>query len=189
MRAIVGLALAGLCLASAGVQADELPRRKAGQWEVKMSGTGGMPPMTAQHCVDEKTDAAMQKRATQADGADCSRQSFRKTGSGFEFDSVCKVSGTTMTTHGVATGDYDRAYAIDMTTRYQPALHGMTEQKMRIDARYLGACKGGMKPGDISMNGMTFNMLEGGAMGAGKKVKPEDMQRLIEQMKKQQGMQ
>ena len=54
-----------------------------------------------------------------------------------------------------------------------PSIPGMApggETKMTIEAKYLGACQAGQKPGDIIMaNGMKMNVLDmpkmGGAMG------------------------
>ena len=40
-----------------------------------------------------------------------------------------------------------------MLIRYDPPQHGMKEMKMSQDARWLGACKAGQKPGDVMMPG------------------------------------
>ena len=47
-----------------------------------------------------------------------------------------------------------------MKTRFSPPMHGMSQSNMTLDARWLGACKAGQKPGDVimpNMGGMNMN--------------------------------
>jgi hypothetical protein len=75
--------------------------------------------------------------------------------------SVCRHQGTTATTDAVITGDFDKAYRNDMVTRFSPPQNGIKEMKMVQEARWLGPCKPGQKPGDVIMPGMgKFNMQE-----------------------------
>jgi hypothetical protein len=64
------------------------------------------------------------------------------------------MSGTTTTTRGVFTGQFDSSYKGDIKSTYEPPLHGMKESASMIEAKWVGACKPGQKPGDISMPGM-----------------------------------
>ena len=68
--------------------------------------------------------------------------------------SLCKLEGTTATTDAVISGDFDSSYRNDMQIRYNPPQHGMSEMKMTQEARWIGPCKPGQKPGDIMMPGM-----------------------------------
>lgn len=181
-----------LCLGAASTafgQVDDLPKRKPGMWEMQMqSGHMQGRTMTMLQCIDEKTDADMQRRALEGNGMGrCAKTSFRKTGNGYEVDSVCSHDNRTMTSHGVITGDFQSAYQIDMRSRFDPPLEsGAKEAKSFMTVRYLGACRDGMVPGDVSMNGMKMNMNRGPmAPGEMKNMSPEDMKKMMEQMKKQ----
>ena len=134
---------------------DAMPKRKAGMWEMKMENPmmHGISVTTLQ-CIDEKTDAEMQKSAMKQKDYECSKQSFKKTSNGFEAESVCKSDKMTVTSKIVASGDFQSAYKMDMTSRMDPTPQGMpAEMKSTINVRYLGAtCEAGMKPGDTKVN-------------------------------------
>ena len=63
------------------------------------------------------------------------------------------MRGTTATTTGVFTGQFDSSYKADIKSTYEPPLHGMKQSAATREAKWLGACKPGQKPGDISMPG------------------------------------
>jgi hypothetical protein len=167
-------------LAAAPAFAIDLPTRKAGLWEMKMVFEGrSMPPMTMRQCIDAATDKAMQAQygSGGAAGATCSKQDFRNAGGSMTFDSICKNGASTMTTHGVITGSFDSAYTmkINSTREGGPPAPGMAatgESHMTIEAKHIGPCEAGQKPGDIMMgNGMTMNVkdmqrMAPGGMGA-----------------------
>jgi len=74
--------------------------------------------------------------------------------------SVCKFEGTTATTDATFIGAFDSAYKGDMKIRYTPPMHGLSESKMTMEAKWLGPCKPGQKPGDVimpNMKGMNMN--------------------------------
>jgi hypothetical protein len=170
----VVLALAVIVAAPAAAQ--DLPTRKSGLWEMKMVFEGrSTPPMTMRQCIDPGTDKAMQAQygSGGAAGATCSKKDFRNAGGTMTFDSVCKIGASTMTTHGVITGSFDSAYTmkINSTREGGPQVPGMAaggESHMTIEAKHIGPCEAGQKPGDIMMgNGMKMNVLEMQKMGAG----------------------
>lgn len=175
----------GLSLLSGAICAQnfDMPKRKPGQWEIKMESAmmRGMVT-TMEQCIDEKTDAEMQKQNMQGQGkSDCKLTSSKKTASGWEFDTVCKQEQTTMSGHSVMSGDFQSAYQMDNTTTFTPPLQGMKEMKSTMKVRYLGACKADMKPGDMTVNGMKIG--QGGAAGQ-PKMSPEDMKKMMEAMQK-----
>lgn len=145
------LALAGLV---PPVGAADLPARKPGLWEIqtRMEGMpGGMGPI--QQCIDRHTDNVMQQ---QAEGMkpDCSRMEVKPQGAGrIVMHSVCRIEGSTATTDAVFTGSFESGYKNEMQVRYNPPLHGMREARMTQEARWLGPCKPGQKPGDVIMPG------------------------------------
>ena len=167
--AVVAVAL----LFAAPATALDMPTRKTGLWEMKMVFDGrNMPAQTMQQCIDPATDKAMQARYGGAQGS-CSKQDVADAGGTMTFDTVCKVGAATTTTHGVVTGSFDSAYTMQITSKSAggPPIPGVPaggETKMTIEAKYLGACQAGQKPGDIIMsNGMKMNVLEMPKMGPG----------------------
>lgn len=157
-RQLVSLALAVYLLAGLPLSdalAVELPVRKAGLWEMKMLRSGGpAPEMTMQHCTDEATDKAMSSTFSPASKDMCSKQDIQKTATGYVTDSVCSVAGVTMTTHSEIVGDFNAAYTSQSAPQSQGGAPGMPRDTgMTIEAKWLGACKAGQKPGDIMMPG------------------------------------
>jgi hypothetical protein len=152
-RLAAGLILCALpALAASAV---ELPTRKAGLWEIKMQRTGGpMPEMTMQHCTDEATDKQMTSTFSPMAKDACSRNETAKTATGYTTDSICTVSGMTMTSHSDVTGDFNSAYTVKVTSHSQGGPAGAArDSSTTLDAKWLGACKADQKPGDIVMPG------------------------------------
>ncbi|MGE5027265.1 MAG: DUF3617 domain-containing protein [Betaproteobacteria bacterium] len=147
---LLGLAAASL---AGGALAADTPKRKSGLWEIN-SQMEGMPSMGAmQQCIDQNTDDLMQQQAKK-EKTDCSVMEAKPQGNKMTMHSVCKFGGTTATTDAVFTGSFDTAYKGEMKTRYSPPMHGMSETKMTMEAKWLGPCKSGQKPGDIIMPNM-----------------------------------
>ncbi len=155
---VVGLS--ALSLAGSALALD-MPKRKSGLWEISTSMEGmpaGMGPI--QHCIDQDSDNLLQQRADKMQ-QQCSVMDIKPQGNKITVHSVCKMDATTTTTDAVFTGAFDSAYRGDMQIRYNPPMHGMSETKMTIQAKWLGTCKPGQKPGDVVMPNMgTINMNE-----------------------------
>lgn len=158
-------ALVALCLASLALPASAQmapPKRKPGYWETRMT-MPGMGPMTSQLCTDAAWEEKMSAFSQQGPGRQqCSPPLVAKTATGFSFQSSCTMGGRTTTTRGTASGDFNSAYTMDLVSQTA----GGPEMKMRIAAKWLGACPAGKKPGDMSMNGRNMNMGGMGGMGA-----------------------
>jgi hypothetical protein len=135
--------------------AVELPLRKAGLWEMKLVRTGSaLPEMTMQHCTDATTDKDMATASSPMSKEVCSKRDIQQSASGYVMDSVCSVAGVSMTTHSEITGDFTSAYTIKTTMRGDRAATGLPKDATTtIEAKWLGACKAGQKPGDIVMPG------------------------------------
>jgi len=142
----------GFGLVNAAAAAD-LPKRKSGLWEMKtqMEGMPSHGPM--QMCVDQTSDNLMQQRGPR-EKPDCSVMDVNRAGGKVTIHSVCKFEGTTATTDAVITGDFESGYRSDMKIRYSPAKQGMGDMHMIQEAKWLGPCKAGQKPGDVMMPGM-----------------------------------
>ena len=157
---LIVMAVATLCLCSGEANADT-PKRKPGLWEIN-SRMEGMPSMgPVQQCIDQNTDNLMQQRAQKGEKPDCSVMDSKTSGNRVTLHSVCKMEGTTVTTDGVFEGAFDSNYKGTMKSKFNPPMHGMAESTVTIDAKWLGPCKAGQKPGDVvlpSMGGKGMNM-------------------------------
>jgi len=157
MRRLLSLGLCGgaLALLAAGALAEELPLRKAGLWEMKIVKTGSkLPDMTMQHCTDPTTDKQMSNLVSPLAKQICSKQDLVKTATGYVSDSVCSVSGMSMTTHAEIVGDFDSAYTVTSKSHTDKGPTGAPlDTKTTIEAKWVGACKPNQKPGDIVMPG------------------------------------
>lgn len=141
-------------------QAD-MPKRKPGLWEIKMTSDAGHGggPMVSQHCIDAKTDDLLQQRAQGTGKPACSKNTVRKEGGKTIAESVCKFGDTTATTRTVMSGDFTSNYRGEIYSTYSPPMMGMKEARSVIEAKWLGVCKPGQKPGDVTMPGAgNFNM-------------------------------
>lgn len=172
MRFLVSILLAVLTLPA---QAADLPKRKPGLWEIKMTSAGGPSgsgSMVSQHCIDAKTDDLLQQRTPGAGKQACSKNDMRREGGKTIVESVCKLNNTTATTKAVFSGDFSSNYRADIHATYDPPMMGMKASDSTIEAKWLGACKPGQKPGDVIMPGMS------GMPGGGKFNMEEMMKRI-----------
>jgi hypothetical protein len=148
-------------ISSALAASPDLPRRKSGLWEINMSNQAVKGAQAMQQCIDEKTDNLMKSNMAASEKQSCSKNEMRREGDKWVAESICKFDGSTAKTRAVFTGQFDSAYKADIKSTYEPPLHGMRESSATIDAKWLGACKPGQRPGDISMPGMPdINMNE-----------------------------
>ncbi len=140
------------------------PRRKPGLWEVRSAGSqaAGLPAM--RYCVGEQTDtpAAHLDRAPGARGA-CTMGAFQRAGDAWHAISVCKESRVTVTSHAVASGNFETDYRIDTVVTYDPPLAGTRrEDKDAVVAKMIGPCPTTHRPGDMIVPGMgILNMNDG----------------------------
>lgn len=169
----------------ATAQTTDLPKRKAGMWEVKIetAATSGKA-LSSLQCIDEATDATLQKQVLTGGGqSGCKLNSSQKTATGWEFDSVCKTGTTTLTTHSVVSGDMQSSYQINITTKATPPINGQGTLQTTIRSNYVGACKAGMKPGDVNVNGMTMNLLSSNQNGNAT-LTQEQAKKMLEELQK-----
>jgi hypothetical protein len=133
----------------------ELPIRKPGLWEMKLVRTGSpFPEMTMQHCTDETSDRQMSTASSPLAKEICSKQDIQQTATGYVSDSVCSVAGGSMTSHSDVTGDFNSAYTVKTTTHSEGGPAGQPREATAvIEAKWLGECRPGQKPGDIVMPG------------------------------------
>lgn len=167
----LSLTLTALALCMTPALAAEMPPRKPGLWEMRMSIDGmKMPPQLAQHCIDAETDKLMNDAGNGMQKEMCQKHDMSKSGDTLVVDSVCNIGGVNTTTRAEITGNFDSAYTVKVHSKREdsPAgkkMPGPPEMKMTIEAKWTGECKKGQKPGDMIMPG-------------GVKINVRDMQKL-----------
>ena len=151
------LIVAALVLGSAPAAALDMPARKTGLWDVKLTFEGKtMPPHATQHCIDAETDKMMSALGGDMGKDMCPTQDIKQSGGTLTIDSICNMQGRKTTSHAVVTGDFNSAYTVKVSSQADGA---PTATAMIIDAKWLGACKPDQNPGDIIMgNGMKMNI-------------------------------
>ena len=176
-----GLAAFALsALATGAALADEFPKRKPGLWEMRTSG-GPIGPQTLQQCIDAGTDDLLRTQSSQ--GHHCSKPVVERSGNRYRVTSACTEAGTKRAMDGVFTMVKDTEYTGDMKMTFDPPLSGAGEMNMKMEGRWLGPCKPGMKPGDIVMQGVPrLNVLEMGKGGGG--ISPEQARRMADEMQR-----
>ena len=162
-RELAALGL-GLCLLATvpadHARGDDLPVRKAGLWEIKMVRSASqLPEMTMQHCTDATIDKEMNNLVSPTAKQICSKQDILKTATGYATDSVCNVSGISITSHSDIVGDFNSAYTVTTTSHSDLGNKGAPrDTTTKIEAKWLGACKPDQKPGDIVMPGGGYKL-------------------------------
>ncbi len=171
MRRLLAISAISLIFAAPAFALD-MPARKAGLWEIKMVFEGrNLPATVMRQCIDQATDKLMNANVGGSTQEACSKQDVRNSGGTITVDSVCKFGPTTTTSHAVVTGSFDSAYTMKVasTRAGGPPLPGTApgaETHMTIEAKRLGACEAGQRPGDVMMsNGMKMNVLDLPKMG------------------------
>jgi hypothetical protein len=140
----------------------EMPNRKPGLWEIKVSAGASMPPMTMQQCTDASTDKDMATSFSPMAKEMCSKQDMQKTATGLVIDSTCTVGGVASVSHTEINGDFNSGYTVKVSTK---GAGNQQESVTMMDAKWLGACKADQKPGDIVMpGGMKMNIKDMQAM-------------------------
>ena len=141
-------------LVAANVQADELPDRKAGLWELKMF-VPGTPETTSRQCIDAAFEKEMKGMFASLGGEKvCSKLDTKKTSTGYVVDAVCESYDITTTSRTEFIGDFNSAYVMKQTWSVQAKGGGKGKAKtMMVQAKWLGACPADWKPGDVEMPG------------------------------------
>jgi Protein of unknown function (DUF3617) len=158
------VAFATACAASAA--ADDLPARKPGLWQLKMTiaapDAANLPPVTAEHCIDTATDKLMNVAGGSIQQDSCWKQEVQNAGNAIVVYSVCRMGPSSIRMTAIITGDLNSAYAVRVTTKQvgEPVPGIPTNETMIIDAKWMGACRADQKPGDMIMAGHKTNILD-----------------------------
>ncbi|WP_165488688.1 MULTISPECIES: DUF3617 domain-containing protein [Dyella] len=143
-----------------------LPKRKAGLWEMQMGSAGGKPQMV-KVCLDEASDRAMYEMGAKIGGSVCSKFSLSVNGNVVVADGVCSLPGPqgniVMTSHSETRFTGDTAYQTQGTVKLDPPVNGNGEMSVSNGGHWVGQCTAGMKPGDMLLpDGRTMNFKDMG---------------------------
>jgi hypothetical protein len=161
------LVLALLLATQPAFAAPDFPRLRPGLWE--MSNTmanrpGG--PMRSTICLDSVLQQDMLNLSTGMMQGMCSKHELKVSGNRVTGDIVCRMGDSTMKSRSVMTMTGDTSYRTEARATFDPPFAGMSSTETVIEGRYVGACKAGQKPGDMTMpTGQTINirnMMSGG---------------------------
>ncbi len=156
--ALAAAAIAGS--AAAVAQLPDLPPRKPGLWETRMTTEqpAGTPVITSQMCIDAATDRELFEFGLKMSKDTCRKFDSRRAGGAWVIDSECAFGPMKSISRTTITGDFQTS----MTVRIEGTVDGMGSgpQKtvMTQAATWKGAC-GDLKPGDITMGtGIKMNI-------------------------------
>jgi hypothetical protein len=141
----------------------DLPAHKPGLWEMKlMLGGAGAHSVTLQRCTDAATDTLITALASGWADESCAKHDMSRNGDTLVIDSTCKIGPTTASAHAEITGSFDSAYSLTVSTRQEGQGVGaaaVAGRRIAVDAKWLGPCPAGQKPGDIVLpGGLTMNV-------------------------------
>jgi hypothetical protein len=141
-----------------------LPPHKPGLWNMEVQ-VGDKKSYTSQMCLDPSVEAAMYKMSSAMGSSLCQKLDIQVHGNKVISDSVCSMpallgsKATNITGHAETVFDGDTAFRSESVAHYEPAFMGQTERVTVQNGHWVGACKAGMKPGDlIAPNGRIINM-------------------------------
>lgn len=149
MKFVLIAALGALVALPAAAQQQQLPQRKPGLWETKSTGNEG--ETIARQCVGPGTDPSIVGGL--AAGA-CSKMLITKTANGYAVETECAVGQIKASGSSVITGDFQTSVRTEGMTKISgmPGQAGPVERKLVVEAKRLGECAAGQKPGDIIMS-------------------------------------
>ena len=159
--AVSAVTLACASIAAAAAEID-VPARKPGQWEIKMTPktAGAAPTMTTQLCLDAASDKALMAQGL-AMSTGCSIQQARDGSGNLVVDAICDIAGRKTKSHSVVSGDFQSHYQIDIVSDSQGGSPAVPKHAEIVQqATWIGDCTAGMKPGDMMLpGGRTINLL------------------------------
>ena len=166
----IGAAIGAVLLAAAtaAAAADEFPKLKAGLWEINMTSgkSEGHPARVSTMCLDDSVQREMYRMSTGMAAGMCSKHEVKVTANKVTTVANCDLGVAKMQSHAVMTLTGNTAYHTEARATFDPPLNGAREQSTVIDGKYVGACKPGQQPGDMTLpGGQTVNVRR--MMGSG----------------------
>ena len=92
----------------------------------------------------------------------CPTRDIQKHSDRYTIDAICRDGDKSITLHSDITGDFDTSYKVVTETKMQEREGGTPYvSNLTLEGTYLGACRAGEKPGDVTMaGGLKINVNE-----------------------------
>lgn len=143
MRLLLAIPILGIVGVTPAL-GSEMPARKSGLWEIKMSFENrNIPAQALKQCVDTASDRLMPAGAASAQ-SNCSKRDVQRSGNTTTIEATCTVAGKPMNTRVVITGNLESAYTMTLTSEGDAIPAG--KSTMTMSATWLGPCAAGQKP-------------------------------------------
>jgi hypothetical protein len=150
MRKLPVSVISTLCFIGLAL-AVEPPAMKEGLWSIHTQSIDN--PGNVKHessrkiCRSHAYDKEVQAKAKNLPG--CKVLNENLSGGTFTSESECTSGQTVIKTKGTTTFQGDTATHSETHATYTPALYGVSDTRIIMDQKYLGACPAGTQPGDI----------------------------------------
>ena len=143
MRLLVAIPI--VLLFAAPAMASDVPTRKPGLWEIRMSfDNRSIPVQSIKQCVEPGADKLMQMGTPSVAQSSCSRRDVQRSGNTTTIESTCTFAGKTTNARIVISGSLESAYTMTMTSEGDAVPGGRSS--MTMAATWLGPCTAGQKP-------------------------------------------
>jgi len=155
-------AASGSEVAKPAALADANPMQKPGLWEIATAIPGMPKGIVSQLCVDQGLSGRMAEIGMKGMGdTQCSQSNISKAGSTVDVDSVCQMSGRTVTSHIHMEMISDSEYHQIITSTMTPPISGDGKTETTVIGKRTGDCPADMKGGDMVIpGGMKMNMYD-----------------------------
>ena len=140
--------------ATAAAAAPAAP--KVGLWEMTAAAEGMPGPMKTKMCIGAPEPGSTPFAPPPQPGQTCAKRNVVRTATGYTIDVECAMNGMTLQTTGEVSGDFASSFKTVTTTKMSGAnvpAQMQTAHTSTVEARYLGACPAGVKPGMVSRAG------------------------------------
>ncbi len=153
-----GYITAAFFVLSGAAVAAPAPYSKAGLWTV--SQTSAKSAVSTMFCIDSATQKYLADLGSKTTGEICQRHDVSIKGSQVITDSVCKMGGSTLTSHAVMAYQGDSRFHETVDGQFSPPMMGTSRTHSDVDGQWSGPCPASMKPGDMTstMRGHTVKM-------------------------------
>ena len=148
-----------------------LPSRLPGLWEMTVTEDSSEDmPQVLQICIDAATDKHLGILGTDLSGDHCQTTVSKEAPDGWGLLSACEVgNGVTTEYSGSVSGDFNSAYMMKLRSQTSssgaPQMTSSASQMNRVTnytvaAKRLGDCARDQQPGDVTNDGVRFNLFD-----------------------------
>jgi hypothetical protein len=124
--------------ASSAAPQIDLPMVAAGKWHWRQQVDGKDGGFPASMCYPERT--LWEVLEVGAAGIKSCERTIEKTGQGYAARYACKTRQTAATIEATISGDFKSNYRLESLQKFDPAVGGVTQQRITVQAERSGDC-------------------------------------------------